>query len=132
MFDKMANEIDAVCISTPDHTHFPAAMAAMELGKHVFVQKPLAHNIWQVRTLRKAMHYYKVKTQMGNQGQGQYGQQSQYPGGGYQQPPPQQYGQQQYPPQQARPGVYPGQQQPAPNTFPGYGYQQANSQYPPQ
>lgn len=68
MFDKLGNEIDAVCISTPDHTHFPAAMAAMELGKHVFVQKPLAHNIWQVRTLRKAMHYYNVKTQMGNQG----------------------------------------------------------------
>lgn len=68
MFDQIANEIDAVCISTPDHTHFPAAMAAMELGKHVFVQKPMAHNIWQVRTLRKAMHYYKVKTQMGNQG----------------------------------------------------------------
>lgn len=68
MFDKMGKEIDAVCISTPDHTHFPAAMSAMELGKHVFVQKPLAHNIWQVRTLRKAMHYYKVKTQMGNQG----------------------------------------------------------------
>ena len=68
MLDKMGREIDAVCIATPDHTHFPAAMAAMELGKHVFVQKPLAHNIWQVRTLRKAMHYYKVKTQMGNQG----------------------------------------------------------------
>jgi predicted dehydrogenase len=40
----------------------------MELGKPVFVQKPLAHNIWQVRTLRKAMHYYGVDTVMGNQG----------------------------------------------------------------
>ncbi|MGB0370092.1 MAG: Gfo/Idh/MocA family oxidoreductase [Opitutales bacterium] len=68
MLDKMGNEIDAVCISTPDHTHFPIAMACMELGKHVFVQKPLAHNIWQVRTLQRAMHYYKVVTQMGNQG----------------------------------------------------------------
>ena len=43
-------------------------MAAMELGKHVFVQKPLAHNIWQVRTLRKAARRYGVITQMGNQG----------------------------------------------------------------
>jgi len=68
MMDKMHKEIDAVCISTPDHTHFPAAMAAMEKGKHVFIQKPLAHNIWQVRTLQKAAKYYKVKTQMGNQG----------------------------------------------------------------
>jgi predicted dehydrogenase len=68
MLDKMGKEIDAVAISTPDHTHFPIAMAAMELGKHVFVQKPLAHNIWQVRTLRKAARHYNVITQMGNQG----------------------------------------------------------------
>ena len=68
MFDKMGKDIDAVSISTPDHTHFAAAMAAMERGKHVFVQKPLAHNIWQVRTLRKAAQHYKVITQMGNQG----------------------------------------------------------------
>ncbi len=68
MLDKMGNEIDAVLVSTPDHTHFPIGMAAMEAGKHVFIQKPLAHNIWQVRTLRKAMHRYGVKTVMGNQG----------------------------------------------------------------
>ncbi len=68
MFDEMGKEIDAVIISTPDHTHFPAAMAAMQLGKHVYVEKPLAHSIWQVRTLRKAASYYKVITQMGNQG----------------------------------------------------------------
>ncbi len=68
MLDRMEKEIDAVAISTPDHTHFPAAMAAMERGKHVFVQKPLAHNIWQLRTLRKAARKYKVITQMGNQG----------------------------------------------------------------
>jgi len=68
MLDKLHKEIDAVAISTPDHTHFPIAMAAMELGKHVFVQKPLAHNIWQVRTLRKAARRYGVITQMGNQG----------------------------------------------------------------
>ena len=68
MLDKMGDQIDAVAISTPDHTHFPAAMAAMERGKHVFVQKPLAHNIWQCRTLRKAAKKYGVVTQMGNQG----------------------------------------------------------------
>ena len=68
MFDKMHRQIDAVIISTPDHTHFPAAMAAMQLGKHVYVEKPLAHNIWQLRTLRKAASHYKVVSQMGNQG----------------------------------------------------------------
>ncbi len=68
MFDEMAIEIDAVIIATPDHTHFPAAMAAMELGKHVLVEKPLAHNIWQLRTLQKAAKHYGVVSQMGNQG----------------------------------------------------------------
>ncbi len=68
MFDEMANDIDAVIIATPDHTHFPAAMAAMELGKHVFVEKPLAHNIWQLRTMKKAAKHYGVVSQMGNQG----------------------------------------------------------------
>lgn len=68
MLDEMGGEIDAVMISTPDHTHFAAAMAAMQLGKHVYVEKPLAHNVWQLRTLKKAAHEYKVITQMGNQG----------------------------------------------------------------
>ncbi len=68
MFDEMAREIDAVIIATPDHTHFAAAMAAMELGKHVFVEKPLCHNIWQSRTLKKAAKHYGVVSQMGNQG----------------------------------------------------------------
>ena len=68
MLDKIGKELDVVQIATPDHTHFPIAMAAMECGKHVFVEKPLAHNIWQVRTLQKAAHYYGVKTNMGNQG----------------------------------------------------------------
>jgi predicted dehydrogenase len=68
MFDKMHKEIDAVMVCTPDHSHFPAAMAAMELGKHVIVEKPLAHNIWQLRTLKKAAQHYKVITQMANQG----------------------------------------------------------------
>jgi predicted dehydrogenase len=68
MLDEKGSEIDAVLISTPDHTHFAAAMAAMEAGRHVFVQKPLAHNIWQVRTLQKAARKYGVQTVMGNQG----------------------------------------------------------------
>ena len=53
MLDKMGDDIDAVTISTPDHTHFAPAMDAMERGKHVFIQKPLAHNIWQCRTLKR-------------------------------------------------------------------------------
>jgi predicted dehydrogenase len=69
MFDEMHKEIDAVIIATPDHTHFPAAMAAMELGMHVLVEKPLAHNIWQCRTLKAAAKHYGVVSQMANQGQ---------------------------------------------------------------
>lgn len=68
MLDKHAHELDGVVISTPDHTHFPATMDAMERGLNVFVQKPLAHDIWQVRTLKKAAHHHKLVTQMGNQG----------------------------------------------------------------
>ena len=68
MYDQMAKEIDAVIITTPDHTHFAATMIAMELGIHVYVEKPLAHNVWQLRTLKKAAQYYKVISQMGNQG----------------------------------------------------------------
>jgi predicted dehydrogenase len=68
MLDKMHKDIDAVVISTPDHTHFPATLAAMERGIHVYTQKPLTHNVWQARTLVKAKDRYKVMTQMGNQG----------------------------------------------------------------
>lgn len=68
MLDKMHKEIDAVVISTPDHTHFAATLMAMERGIHVYTQKPLTHNIWQSRTLVKAKDRYKVVTQMGNQG----------------------------------------------------------------
>ena len=68
MFDQMHKEIDAVIISTPDHTHFSPAMISMQLGKHVYMEKPLAHNVWECRTLKKASKYYDVITQMGNQG----------------------------------------------------------------
>src|SRR5450432_2640884 len=68
MLDKEANNIDAVIVATPDHMHATAAMWCMERGKHVFVQKPLAHTIWECRTLAEAAAKYKVATQMGNQG----------------------------------------------------------------
>ena len=68
MFDKMQKLIDAVIISTPDHTHFHAAITAMELGIHVCIEKPLAHNVWQCRTLKKAANHYGVISQMANQG----------------------------------------------------------------
>ncbi len=68
MLEKMGSQIDAVVVSTPDHTHFAAAYLAMEMGKHVYVQKPLTHDIWQARTLQRAAHHFKVVTQMGNQG----------------------------------------------------------------
>jgi len=68
MLDKMGKEIDGVCINTPDHTHFAATMDAMQRGIHVCTQKPLTHNIWQARTLRKAAEKYSVITNMANQG----------------------------------------------------------------
>ncbi|HMO62317.1 MAG TPA: Gfo/Idh/MocA family oxidoreductase [Ferruginibacter sp.] len=68
MLQKEKNNIDAVSVSTPDHTHFVAAMAAMQMGKHVYVQKPLTHSIYEARQLTEAAQRYKVVTQMGNQG----------------------------------------------------------------
>lgn len=60
-------DIDGVTVSTPDHMHAPIALAAMQLGKHVYVQKPLSHTIFESRVLTKAAKKYKVVTQMGNQ-----------------------------------------------------------------
>lgn len=68
MLDRHWKELDVVMTSTPDHSHFPATLAAMERGLHVFTQKPLTHDIWQARTLQKAAHKYGVKNVMGNQG----------------------------------------------------------------
>ncbi len=60
--------IDAVIVATPDHTHAVVAMMAIRLGKHVYVQKPMAHSVGEVRKLTEAARQYKVATQMGNQG----------------------------------------------------------------
>ncbi len=60
--------IDAVVIATPDHTHAVAAMMAIRLGKHVYVQKPLTRAVGEARKLTEAARQYKVATQMGNQG----------------------------------------------------------------
>ncbi len=67
MFDEMGKGIDAVTVSTPDHTHAMATMTAMKLGHHVYTQKPMAHDVWEARQLRLAAERYKVATQMGNQ-----------------------------------------------------------------
>ncbi|MBN1766464.1 MAG: Gfo/Idh/MocA family oxidoreductase [Sedimentisphaerales bacterium] len=61
-------DIDALVIATPDHTHAVIAMAAMQLGKHVYCQKPMTRTIYEARMLTEAARKYKVITQMGNQG----------------------------------------------------------------
>jgi len=68
MLEKEQNNIDAVSVSIPDHGHAVAALSAMQLGKHVYVQKPLTHDIYEARTLTAAAKRYNVVTQMGNQG----------------------------------------------------------------
>lgn len=68
MFDKMSNQIDAVSVGTPDFSHFPISMMAIRLGKHVYVEKPMAHTHQQIDLLMAAAKKYKVATQMGNQG----------------------------------------------------------------
>jgi predicted dehydrogenase len=67
MLDKEKG-IDAVTISTPDHTHGTIAMAAMQMGKHVYVQKPLTHDIYEARILAQTARDKKIVSQMGNQG----------------------------------------------------------------
>ncbi len=69
MFDKMDGQIDAVSIGTPDFAHFAITMEALERGKHVYVEKPMAQTFWEVELMmRKARKQAKVVTQMGNQG----------------------------------------------------------------
>ena len=68
MLDKEHKNFDACSVSTPDHMHAVQAMAAMQLKKHVYVQKPIAHDIFEARMMTKAARDYNVVTQMGNQG----------------------------------------------------------------
>jgi len=67
MLQDMHDSIDAVQVSTPDHTHAPAAMTAMNQGKHVYCQKPLTHDVFEARQLRLAAADKNVVTQMGTQ-----------------------------------------------------------------
>jgi predicted dehydrogenase len=68
MLDEMGKSIDAVTVSTPDHTHTPAALMAMRMGKHCFCQKPLTRTVYEARLMGKVAREMKVATQMGNQG----------------------------------------------------------------
>jgi predicted dehydrogenase len=66
MLDKQ-KDIDAVIVATPDHTHAPASVMAMKLGKHVYCQKPLCHSVYEARVMAETARQYKVATQMGHQ-----------------------------------------------------------------
>ncbi len=69
VFDKEANNIDAVMIATPDHHHYPASVIALQSGLHCYTQKPLVHTPWEARQLTAlAAANPKLVTQMGNQG----------------------------------------------------------------
>lgn len=67
LLEKEANNIDSVNVATPDHMHAPIAVSAMQLSKHVYGQKPLAHDLYEVRRLTQIAHQKKVVTQMGIQ-----------------------------------------------------------------
>lgn len=68
MFQEMGKSIDAVTISIPDHMHGMAALTAMQMGKHVYCQKPLTQTVWEAREMRRVANEKKLATQMGNQG----------------------------------------------------------------
>lgn len=68
MLDKVDKDIDAVTVSTPDHTHANAVMNALRRGKHVYCEKPLAHSIYEIRQIMAEARKQKVVTQLGNQG----------------------------------------------------------------
>jgi len=67
LLDKEKTQIDSVNVSTPDHMHAPIALRAMQLGKHVYCQKPLAHDVFETRVLTEVAREKKVVTQMGIQ-----------------------------------------------------------------
>lgn len=69
MFDQMGNEIEAVSVGTPDHSHFPICMMALGLGKHVYVEKPMGRTFYEAELMMQAAKKYpNVVTQVGNQG----------------------------------------------------------------
>lgn len=68
MYDEMSSDIDAVVVATADHTHAIIAAHAISMGKHVFVQKPLTHSVYESRLLTKLADKYQIATSMGNQG----------------------------------------------------------------
>jgi len=68
MLDEKGSAFDAVVVATPDHVHAPISVAAMRCGKHVYVEKPLAHDPYEARRMRQVATETKVATQMGNQG----------------------------------------------------------------
>jgi len=67
MFDEIHGQIDAVVIGTPDHTHAPAAVMAMKLGKHCYCEKPLTHSVYEARVMANLANEKKLVTQMGTQ-----------------------------------------------------------------
>lgn len=68
MLERDGDSLDAVTVSTPDHTHCVAALTALQMGKHVYCQKPLTRTIWETQQLESAARSSGVATQMGNQG----------------------------------------------------------------
>jgi hypothetical protein len=68
MFDKESKNFDAVTVAIPDHNHAIVGLSAMQLNKHLYLQKPLTHDIYEARVLTEASEKYKVVTQMGDQG----------------------------------------------------------------
>ena len=67
MFSTLGDGVDAVTVGTPDHMHAPVAVAAMQRGKHIYCQKPLAHTVWEARQMRLWAEKKNLTTQMGNQ-----------------------------------------------------------------
>jgi len=67
MLEQMGDQIDAVVVGVPDHNHAPVALAAMRMGKHVYCEKPLAHNVREIRIMRETAKARKLATQMGTQ-----------------------------------------------------------------
>ena len=68
MLEKHHKDIDAIIVSSADHMHYSQCIAAMDLGKHMYTEKPLTHDIWEARKLTEMAANKKLVTQVGNQG----------------------------------------------------------------